>query len=405
MASIGTRRGKYYFDFRYKGLRYREPTNIIDNPANRKLVNQFVKKLAAAITLGTFNYLAYFPNGKAIDKFNSQQICLKTLNARPQVFENFAEIWFSEKRVEWSRSYRKNVRSRLDNHIIPHFKGRPLAAVDKASIMAFRTYLAELPGMGCGKVTASFINNTMLPLRQILREGSERFNYPDPWKNIKHVRERRKQVMPFSIHEVQLFLSKIRPEYKAYYTTRFFTGLRTGEIDGLLWKYIDFDRHQILVREALVQGCMVGTKTDGSMREIEMNSLVFETLQKHREEVGKRSDYVFSSKNGTHLHNRNVTTRIWYPMLRHLGLEKRRPYQTRHTTATLWLASGENPEWIAMQMGHTTTKMLFQVYSRYVPNLTRQDGSAFERLLETEFVRGTRYDTGTSLYPPKSLTV
>jgi integrase len=32
-------------------------------------------------------------------------------------------------------------------------------------------------------------------------------------------------------------------------------------------------------------------------------------------------------------------------------------------------------------MGHTTSEMLFRVYSRYVPNLTRQDGSAFERLL------------------------
>jgi integrase len=36
-------------------------------------------------------------------------------------------------------------------------------------------------------------------------------------------------------------------------------------------------------------------------------------------------------------------------------------------------------------MGHTTTEMLFRVYSRYVPNLTRRDGSAFERLLITEF--------------------
>jgi hypothetical protein len=32
-------------------------------------------------------------------------------------------------------------------------------------------------------------------------------------------------------------------------------------------------------------------------------------------------------------------------------------------------------------MGHSTTEMLFRVYSRFVPNLTRQDGSAFERLL------------------------
>ena len=26
--------------------------------------------------------------------------------------------------------------------------------------------------------------------------------------------------------------------------------------------------------------------------------------------------------------------------------------------------------------------MLFRVYSRYVPNITRRDGSAFERMLE-----------------------
>ena len=32
-------------------------------------------------------------------------------------------------------------------------------------------------------------------------------------------------------------------------------------------------------------------------------------------------------------------------------------------------------------MGHTSTEMLFRVYSRYVPNLTRRDGSAMERLL------------------------
>ena len=47
----------------------------------------------------------------------------------------------------------------------------------------------------------------------------------------------------------------------------------------------------------------------------------------------------------------------------------------------MWLASGESPEWIARQLGHSNTEMLFRVYSRYVPNLTRRDGSAFERLL------------------------
>jgi integrase len=31
-------------------------------------------------------------------------------------------------------------------------------------------------------------------------------------------------------------------------------------------------------------------------------------------------------------------------------------------------------------MGHANTEMLFRVYSRYVPNLTRQDGSAANRM-------------------------
>ena len=32
-------------------------------------------------------------------------------------------------------------------------------------------------------------------------------------------------------------------------------------------------------------------------------------------------------------------------------------------------------------MGHANTTMLFKVYSRYVPNMTRRDGSAFEALI------------------------
>ena len=83
----------------------------------------------------------------------------------------------------------------------------------------------------------------------------------------------------------------------------------------------------------------------------------------------------------------NFVSRVWNPLLDHLALKRRRPYQMRHTAATLWLASGENPEWIARQLGHSTTEMLFRVYSRYVPNLTRRDGSAFESMLRENAVR------------------
>lgn len=51
-------------------------------------------------------------------------------------------------------------------------------------------------------------------------------------------------------------------------------------------------------------------------------------------------------------------------------------------SATLMLAAGENPEWVARMLGHSTTEMLFRTYSRFIPNLTRDDGRAFAGLLK-----------------------
>ena len=152
---------------------------------------------------------------------------------------------------------------------------------------------------------------------------------------------------------------------------------------GVLMRAMNGDE---IVKERELQGGEPDTtKTEGSQREIQMNERVYQALQAQREATGKLGEYVFCNREGEPLDHNNVTNRIWYPLLRHLGLRKRRPYQTRHTAATLWLAAGENPQWIARQLGHASTEMLFKVYARFVPNLTRQDGSAFERLLVTRF--------------------
>ena len=193
---------------------------------------------------------------------------------------------------------------------------------------------------------------------------------------------KRSDVMPFTLEDVQRILSTARADYRNYFTVRFFTGMRTGEVHGLKWKYIDFERRLILVRESIVLNEEDELKTDGSMRDIQMNEMVFDALQAQFKTRHPDSEYVFSLRSGKPIDNQNFLNRVWAPLLRHLGLEHRRAYQMRHTAATLWLAAGEAPEWIARQLGHTSTEMLFRVYSRYVPNLTRRDGSAMERLLK-----------------------
>lgn len=227
------------------------------------------------------------------------------------------------------------------------------------------------------------------------------------FRNVKPLKMKRSDVNPFSLEEVQKILNKVRADYKSYFILRFFTGMRTGEVHGLKWKYIDFERRLILVRESIVLGEEDELKTDGSMRDVQMNQLVFDALKAQSKVTGRTSEYVFCNRLGQPIDNKNFINRIWSPLLRHLGLDHRRAYQMRHTAATLWLASGEAPEWIARQMGHTSTEMLFRVYSRYVPNLTRQDGSAMERMLaqhiSTVPVSGTaiRLDDLDDLHIPR----
>ena len=48
------------------------------------------------------------------------------------------------------------------------------------------------------------------------------------------------------------------------------------------------------------------------------------------------------------------------------------------------LASGEDPGWVAMMLGHTTLQMIFTTYHRYLPNVTRRDGAMLARHLSRQ---------------------
>lgn len=382
MASINSRNGKLYVDFRYIGQRCREQTLLTDTKPNRKRLENFVSRMEADIQLGSFRYENYFPQSKKLEKFKSLELVKSTNSHKDSSssFSNFSKIWLEEKKPEWRDSQISNVDDIFRIYLYPQFGDISLNTITKAKIMAFRGKLVK-GGNNGRPLSASRINHIMTPLRMVITEATERFDFDNPWKNIKPLSEPKSSVNPFTLNEVMLIINNVRRDFKPYYIVRFFTGMRTGEIDGLPWKNIDFERRQIIVDQAVVNGIVGPTKTSGSNRVIQMNALVYDALLEQKKINSQQNKFVFCTKAGTALNHRNVTRRVWYPLLRYLEVDMRNPYQSRHTAATLWLAAGEAPEWIASQMGHSNTKMLFTVYSRYVPNLTRQDGSALERLL------------------------
>jgi integrase len=379
-----TENGKLFFDFSFRGKRCREQTALDDTPANRKKLEQMMNRIEAEITLGSFDYGRYFPDSPNVAHFAQQSSRTQPTGDTPR-FREFAETWVSEMSAQWRKTHLETINGVLTKYLLPEFGDKEIGKITKADIMAFRSTLSMLT-MGSGKpLSASRRNHIMTPLNMILNEAANRYEFTSPYHGIKPFKVPMSDVEPFTLDEVKLILDHVRADFRNYYTVRFFTGMRTGEIDGLHWKFVDFERRQVLVRQALVKGEMVYTKNDGSFRAIDMSQLVFDALQEQKKATGDK-EFVFCNTEGGPLTHNNVTKRVWYPLLRYLNLRARRPYQTRHTAATFWLAAGESPEWIARQMGHTTTEMLFRVYSRYVPNLTRQDGSAFERLVTSHFI-------------------
>jgi integrase len=398
MGSIRTlvSKGTLFMDFRYAGRRLREYTVLPDTPSNRNRLHKALDRIETEIALGNFDYAKTF--GKPLpteEKDGQPESGADSAEAVPSpnprtastpLFRDFADTWFTENEVQWRRSYRITQRGALDKYLLPYFGDKQLGQIAKADVLAFRASLAKTQARKSDRTLSNRrVNAVMKPLRQILNEAADRFEFPSPFRNIKPLKIKRSDVMPFSLDEVQTILARARPDYKPYFTTRFFTGMRTGEVHGLKWKYVDFEHRLILVRESIVLGEEDELKTDGSQRDIQMTQMVYDALVAQRERTGKLSEYVFCNQAGNPLDNKNFINRVWAPLLRHLGLAHRKAYQMRHTAATLWLASGEAPEWIARQLGHTSTEMLFRVYSRFVPNLTRQDGSAFDRLLTSSF--------------------
>ena len=397
MAKVTVRNetGKLVMDFTYRNVRCREQTALPDTLQNRKRVEVVLEKIKKALKNGTFQYRDYFPESALASRFDPAaaidvgKSIQSPVNSSSPHFQDFASQWFKEHEIEWRRSHIRSLRSTLDGRLIPHFGQKVVSSITKSDILAYRATLAKVKGRGDKDgLSPKRINEIIGTLCQIIDEAADRFEFTTPTTNIKRLRVRKVDVDPFSLQDVQSILATVRADYRNYFTVRFFTGMRTGEVHGLKWRYVDFERRLIRVRETVVLGEDEYTKTDGSQRDIQMSQPVVEALTKQYEVTGKLSDYVFCNLMGAPLDNKNFTDRIWYPLLRHLGMTERRPYQMRHTAATLWLASGEAPEWIARQLGHTSTEMLFRVYSRYVPNLTRQDGSAMERLLASRLATG-----------------
>jgi integrase len=398
MARISERNGKLLFDFNFMGQRCREQTTLPDTKENRVKLNSVMKKIEAKIEIGIFEYREYFPNSKIADKLDKLDLQRRVMKGKstPQ-FEDFAEYWFEIMKPTWRPNTINGYRNYYEKRIKPFWEGYEVSRITRQDILNFRAHVAKLKSENSDKhLDPSTVNKTLKIFRMIINEAADQHEFTSPYRNVQMLKQPKKDIQPFDLEEVNQVISHIQPHFRNYVATRLFTGMRTGEIDGLKWKCVDFDNRLIKVRETFGKIGFQYTKNDSSQRDIQMSQLVYETLKEQFDRCykGNEEDTVFTNPTGdAPVHSNNFGKRAWKSVLKKLNLPYRSPYQTRHTTATLWLGAGENPTWIAQQLGHSTTEMLFKTYARFVPNLTRSDGCAFETLIQKAYGLKTSQQT------------
>ena len=374
MANIRARKDKtLFFDFYYQRVRCREYTKLKDTVFNRREMEKVMRAIVAEIELGIFDYAKAFPKSSRALKFAKSVD--ETLSKKKGIrFADFAKTWLNQQSVAFKPSYQKKIDTILYKHLLPEFGEIEVSDITKAQVLNFRATLGKVDHENSNAMGNDRINQIINLLLQIITDAADQYEF-NIIQRIKPLRIDKKPIYPFTFAEVHQFLASVPADWKHYYRVAFLTGMRTAEINGLQWHQIDFDRKEIHISQTLVEGVLDSTKTVGSNRHIAMSPPVEEALKLQFAQTGSLPrQFVFCNSAGGAINYRNLSRRIWYPALEVSGLRKRRPYQTRHTAATLWLAAGESVEWIAHQLGHSNAKMLLTVYSRFVPNAVRQDG-------------------------------
>lgn len=186
------------------------------------------------------------------------------------------------------------------------------------------------------------------------------------------------------------------------------TGMRPGEALALRWRDVDLKGRKVRVRQTLVRlrgkkrkagegeaaprWCFRPPKTAKSRREIPIPVALAAQLAEHRRGQAKRRlkvgpswedhDLVFAGHWGQPLDWHNVSQRAFREILEAAKLPKGiRPYDPRHSTASLLLAAGEHVKMVAERLGHSTTTLTLDTYAHVAPGMQERATERLEGIL------------------------
>jgi len=256
----------------------------------------------------------------------------------------------------------------LDQHLLPRFGRRQLAAISQLDV---RHFIADLSAAGLAPATVAKVYQVLAKIMGAAVDAG--MIARSPCRAIRLPRIEREEMRILSPAEVARLADAIDDRYRALVLVGAYGGLRIGELAGLRRRRVDLIRGTVEVAEIMgeVEGVVsVGPpKTRASRRGVGLPRRVVGELQHHlqRYVANDPAAFLFAAPQGGPLRVSAFRARVWRPATTAASLEGVRIHDLRHTAVALWIAAGASPKEVAARAGHTSVRVVLDTYGGLYP--------------------------------------
>ena len=229
------------------------------------------------------------------------------------------------------------------------------------------------------------------------------YMYNNPNKMVTPIKVHKKEIQCYSPEDVEKLIEVLQKEpikYQAVIFLAIDSGCRRGELTGLTWNDIDFEKGTININKATQYVAGYGTfekntKSDTSNRIIYITLTTIEKLRKYRVEQNENrmllgnkwegSKRVFTTDTGGDMHPDRP-----YKILKHIikkyGLKDITFHGLRHTSVSLQIASGIQMQIISKRAGHSNVAITHSIYSHFFESEFKEVANRMNNFLDVKSV-------------------
>lgn len=288
--------------------------------------------------------------------------------------------WLKNSKELWSpKTYNANVRwCSVINKVIGHIKLQDL------NVKILEEFYAEI------RQNTTYSDRTKQVFYTVINTALKkavlwRYITINPNSFIEKPKIRKKEIQCYSPNDVKKLLDILQNEplkYKALIYLALDSGARRGEIVGLTWEDIDFDRKTLRINKSVQYTKELGifeksTKTQTSDRTIFISDITISVLKQFRvEQLEKQmklankwghSKRIFTTNIGEDMHP-DTPSKILEKLIRKYELKRISFHGLRHTSISLQISSGIQAQIISKRAGHSSITTTHSIYSHFFEN-------------------------------------